>query len=227
MALTGAGISAESGLATFRAADGLWEGHRIEDVATPEAFERNPLLVWEFYEQRRLSAHTAVPNLAHIGLTSMSAAVVTQNVDGLHQRAGSEGVLELHGSLWKTECRNCGSNRSDVVVPLPELPPICRNCGSYERPSIVWFGEGLPMQVWSEAVSAVQECAVCLVIGTSAQVYPAAGLIPLAKRNGAYVAEVNPNETALSEFTNVSVRSPACPAIAELAAYLTEVAKVR
>lgn len=212
--LTGAGVSAESGLATFRAADGLWEGHRVEDVATPEAFVRNPLLVWEFYEMRRIQAAAAEPNPAHRAIAKLQErfedfTLITQNVDGLHQRAGSAGVLEVHGSLWKIECRKCGITREDWQTPLASLPPTCQNCGSIERPAIVWFGEGLPEAVFLKAAEAVDRSDLLLVVGTSAQVYPIAGLIPAARRTGSLVIEVNPEASALSHMAHVEIREKA------------------
>lgn len=223
--LTGAGISAESGLATFRASDGLWEGHHVEDVASPEGFERDPKLVWDFYDMRRVQAAAAMPNAAHTTLAEWqerfeNLTIVTQNVDGLHHRAGSENVLELHGTLWIIECRNCGTRREDRVTPLPQSPPICSNCGGMERPSIVWFGEGLPEHVWSASVDAVQSCDVLLVIGTSAQVYPAAGLVPFARRHGATVIEINPDSTGMTSVADFVLRAKAGEAMLAIDALL-------
>lgn len=221
--LTGAGVSAESGLATFRAVDGLWEGHRVEDVATPEAFARNPGLVWEFYEMRRIQAAEASPNPAHVSIANLQRryedfTLITQNVDGLHQRAGSTGVLEVHGSLWIIECRRCGTSREDRQVPQPSLPPKCSSCGAVERPAIVWFGEGLPEDVYLRGVEAVERSAVFVVVGTSAQVYPVAGLIPLARRNGSFIIEVNPEASALSHMAHVELRGKAGEVLPQLVA---------
>lgn len=212
--LTGAGVSAESGLATFRAADGLWEGHRVEDVATPEAFARNPQLVWEFYEMRRVQAASASPNPGHVSIAAMQRrfedfTLITQNVDGLHQRAGSTDVLEVHGSLWRIDCRRCGTTREDRQTPQPTLPPKCQRCGEIERPAIVWFGEALPEDVYLAGVDAVERCNVFIVVGTSAQVYPVAGLIPLARRTGSIVIEINPEASALSHMAHVELRGKA------------------
>lgn len=222
VALTGAGISAESGLATFRGSDGLWEGHRVENVATPEAFAKDPLLVWNFYSMRREQASAAQPNAGHVALAQWeskfaSMTLLTQNVDGLHQRAGSTQIFELHGSLWVISCRSCGSTRPDFQVPLPELPPRCGKCGAMERPEIVWFGEGLPEREWTHAVDSIEACDVLVVIGTSAQVFPVAGLIPLAAKSGAKVIEVNPDETAMSDLAHVRLRLPAAVALPQLA----------
>lgn len=219
--LTGAGVSAESGLATFRATDGLWEGHRVDDVATPEGFARNPGLVWEFYEQRRIQAAAAEPNPGHLALAQAehryeSFALITQNVDGLHARAGSSAPLEVHGSLWTIRCDRCGSSRRDFSVPQPTIPPICQGCGRLERPAVVWFGESLPETVWESAVAAIERCEVLLVAGTSAQVFPVAGLIPHARRHGAQVVEVNPDPGAFSDLAAAAVRAPSGEALPRL-----------
>ena len=201
--LTGAGISAESGIPTFRGAGGLWRNFRAEELATPEAFARDPKLVWEWYESRRGIIAQAQPNAGHYAVAKFT--IVTQNVDRLHQRAGANRVLELHGSIWTVRCTRCGFETDDDRVPLPEIPPQCR-CGGMLRPGVVWFGEGLPSAVWDNALQAVEACDVLLVAGTSAVVYPAASLAPLAKLAGATVIEINPDETALSHAVDFSVR---------------------
>lgn len=218
---TGAGVSAESGLATFRGAGGLWEGHRVEDVATPEAFARDPLLVWRFYALRREKAALARPNPAHHAIAQMEGAfpsvvVVTQNVDGLHQRAGSRRVLELHGSLWRIRCSACGREREDRQVPLLELPPRCGSCGALERPAVVWFGEPLPWEVFTEAERACAAADALLVVGTSGVVWPAAGLVELAAASGASIVEVNPEPSALAYLAAVQIPSKAGEALPRL-----------
>jgi NAD-dependent deacetylase len=213
--LTGAGVSAESGVPTFRASDGLWEGHRIEDVASPDGFDRDPRLVWDFYNARRANVKTVQPNPGHFALVEIEHrwgdrfTLITQNVDGLHRAAGSRNVLELHGSLHRTQCLACEEVKDRGLEPLAPLP-LCE-CGGPLRPDIVWFGEGLPTDVWESAMMAAYECDVLLVVGTSAVVHPAASLIPIAKRGkppGAKVIEINLTETEASRFADVGLYGP-------------------
>lgn len=214
--LTGAGISAESGIPTFRGPGGLWRNFRPEDLATIEAFSRDPMLVWEWYESRRSVIAAAEPNAAHHAIAKLPrCTVVTQNVDELHQRAGSTDVLEIHGSIWKLRCMRCGETRKDMSVPLPDIPPKC-GCGGVLRPGVVWFGEELPMDVWDNAQQAVDLCDVLLVVGTSAVVYPAASLVPFAKLAGALVVEVNPDETPLSSEVDHTIRGRAGEVLPQL-----------
>ncbi len=229
---TGAGVSAESGLATFRGAGGLWEGHRVEEVATPEAFARDPLLVWRFYAMRREQAKKAEPNPAHKAIAQLerlfpSLVVVTQNVDGLHQRAGSQRVLELHGSLWRIRCASCGRELGDDRVPLPELPPRCDACGGWQRPAVVWFGEPLPEAIFREAERACTEADVMLVVGTSGVVWPAAGLVEVAAACGAAIIEVNPEPSALAYLAAVQIPKKAGEALPALVERLEEVQGAR
>jgi NAD-dependent deacetylase len=219
--LTGAGVSVESGVPTFRAQDGLWEQHRIEDVATADALTRNPRLVWEFYEARRSRMQTVAPNAAHVALAEMEGlfegfSIATQNVDGLHRRAGSRRVLEVHGSLWRAHCMGrCGRVVDPFPFPAPEIPPRC-TCGSLLRPSVVLFGEMLPADVLATALSDARDCDVAISIGTSSAVWPAAG-IPLAGlESGAFGIEVNPEETELTARFDVSLRGPAGRVVPEL-----------
>ncbi|VTR96097.1 nad-dependent protein deacylase : NAD-dependent protein deacylase OS=Syntrophobacter fumaroxidans (strain DSM 10017 / MPOB) GN=cobB PE=3 SV=1: SIR2 [Gemmata massiliana] len=214
--LTGAGVSAESGVPTFRASDGLWEGHRIEDVASPDGWDRNPLLVWQFYNARRANVATVKPNPGHFALVAMEDrwrerfALVTQNVDGLHLDAGSTNVLEIHGSLRQTRCTVCESVANRGLEPLGDAPE-CPQCRGRLRPHIVWFGEGLPQDIWSAARLAAYQCHVLLVVGTSAVVHPAASLIPLAKRGEvtpAKVIEVNLTPTEASAYADVGLYGP-------------------
>ena len=211
--LTGAGISAESGIPTFRGAAGLWNHYRAEDLATPEAFARDPRLVWEWYNWRRETIAKAAPNPAHLALVKLERAkpsftLITQNVDGLHNLAGSARVLKLHGDIWRMRCTDCGSNWPDRRVPLPKLPPHC-TCGGLARPGVVWFGEPLPPGMMNEAEHAVASSEVFLVIGTSATVYPAAGLVPFANQNGAVVIEINLEPTPFSESVDFALEGPA------------------
>ena len=216
--LTGAGVSAESGVPTFRAADGLWEGHRIEEVATPFGFQRDPKLVWRFYNARRENVGRVKPNPGHVALAKLEErlgecfTLVTQNVDGLHRLAGNRRVLEIHGSLYRTRCLGCAKVEDRGLEPLGELPE-CPHCAGRLRPDIVWFHEALPEDVWDAALHAAATCDVLLVVGTSAVVYPAASLIPVAKRrsewdpvNGpATVIEVNLTRTEASEQADIGL----------------------
>jgi NAD-dependent deacetylase len=214
VALTGAGASAESGVPTFRGAGGLWRTHRAEDLATPEAFARDPELVWEWYAWRREVVAGAEPHAGHRALAAFEragrlGAVVTQNVDGLHQRAGSARVLELHGSLWRVRCARCRAERTETALRFSELPPRCARCGGVERPGVVWFGETLPEDIFFAAANAIASCDALLVVGTSAVVHPAAGLVRLAKRDRAIVIEINPDDTPLTPAVDASARGPA------------------
>ena len=201
--LTGAGVSAESGVPTFRGNNGLWKQHRAEDLATPGSFARNPELVWEWYDWRRSVLAEANPNPGHYALAELEKRVsnftlITQNVDGLHELAGSHNVLRLHGSIWRVRCLACNEERFDRRIPFPEIPPKCE-CGGTLRPGVVWFGEALPQGVWQAAENAARSAELFLVIGTSAVVYPAAGLAQIAKASGARVVEINIAETNLSD----------------------------
>ena len=234
-ALTGAGVSAESGITTFRApGTGLWSQYRIEDFATPDAWRRNPSLVWSWYTHRRRLARRAQPNPAHLALAQLervtpSALLATQNVDGLHQRAGSRSVVELHGSLFRFRCAREDTGvlwedpEDDDVDAIERLergelltPPDCPRCGAPLRPDVVWFEEPLPQEPWAVAAAAASACDACLVIGTSALVQPAASLPLIALRNAAYLIEVNPEETGLSQFADWSALAPAGEALPAL-----------
>lgn len=220
--LTGAGISAESGIPTFRGAGGLWRQFRPEELATPEAFARDPRLVWEWYDWRRGLIAAAEPHAGHLALTELERrtpqfTLITQNVDGLHDRAGSRKVLKLHGDIWTVRCLGCGREQRDERVPLPELPPRCA-CGALLRPGVVWFGETLPPEVFEAAEQATREAEVFLVVGTSAVVYPAARLIPTAKAVGGKVIEVNLEETPFSAQVDCSLRGRAGELLPQLIA---------
>ena len=200
--LTGAGVSAESGVPTFRGAGGLWEGHRVEDVATPMAFAADPGLVWKFYHQRRARLRDLKPNPGHFALAALEArlgsdgfTLATQNIDGLHRAAGSRHILELHGNLARTRCTGCGRTTACGLDPLPDLPH-CNECAALLRPDVVWFHEMLPEEIWAEAAQAAAACDCFLVVGTSAIVYPAAGLVDAARRVGAAIIEINIERTA-------------------------------
>jgi NAD-dependent deacetylase len=220
--LTGAGISAESGIPTFRGTGGLWRDFRPEDLATPQAFARDPKLVWEWYDWRRGLIAKANPNAGHAALVSLEQripnfTVITQNVDGLHDRAGSRNVLKVHGDIWTIQCSKCERARQDFRPSIPDLPPRC-SCGGIERPGVVWFGEPLPQDVWSQAEKAARRAEIFLVIGTAAVVYPAAGLVQLAKASGAKVVEINLAETPVSSIVDESLLGPAAELLPRLAA---------
>ena len=220
--LTGAGISAESGVPTFRGPGGLWRNRRPEELATPAAFARDPLQSWEWYNWRRGVIATVEPNAGHQALARIEErsprfTLVTQNVDGLHDRAGSRNILKVHGDIWTLRCTRCARAWRDPRPALPELPPRCE-CGALARPGVVWFGEGLPEDAWRESVAAARACDVLLVVGTSAVVYPAAGLAELARSHGAKVIEINIDETPLSGQVDLSWRARASEALPMLAA---------
>lgn len=214
LVLTGAGISAESGVPTFRGPGGLWRDFRPEDLATPEAFARDPRLVWEWYAWRRELIAPLGPNAGHHALVSLEARtkeflLATQNVDGLHAAAGSRRLVELHGTIWRLACTGCSRVRDDDRrVPLPEIPPRCQ-CGALLRPGVVWFGESLPEAAVTQAFEAAGTAEVVLVVGTSSLVYPAAALPRIARAKGAFVIEVNPEETPLTQVASVSLRGTA------------------
>ncbi|KAG6441413.1 hypothetical protein O3G_MSEX001796 [Manduca sexta] len=217
--LSGAGISAESGIPTFRGAGGFWRKYQSSALATPEAFRESPSLVWEFYHYRREVAAKAQPNAGHLAIANFekkygnekTITVITQNVDGLHARAGTKNLIELHGNLYKTRCTKCkevlvntdspicealanrGAPDAKVIgsdIPVKSLPH-CKKCGGLLRPHIVWFGEGLDPNVLENAERAMSKCDICLVVGTSSVVYPAAMFAPQAAARGATVAEFN------------------------------------
>ncbi len=197
--LTGAGISADSGVPVFRGEDGLWRSFRAEDLATPEAFRRDPALVWEWYNWRREIIATKSPNAAHHALVRLERRVssfklITQNVDGLHGKAGSVNIAELHGNIWKTRCTVCGEVSHNFDVPINILP-YCLKCNGLLRPHIVWFGEALDFADIEQSLDALQTCEVLLVIGTSGVVQPAASFVSAGKKGGACVVEINLEET--------------------------------
>ncbi|MEO8661798.1 MAG: NAD-dependent deacylase [Bryobacteraceae bacterium] len=214
VALTGAGISAESGIPTFRGPGGLWRDFKPEQLATPEAFSADPELVWEWYEWRRCLIAAAQPNAGHLALAAFERrapdfVLVTQNVDGLHDRAGSERVVKLHGDIWIDRCVECDGEETVRFDNARVVSSHLCGCGGLLRPGVVWFGEALPLDAWHSAEQAVRRAEVVLVVGTSSVVYPAAGLVPLAKSAGAKVIEVNPEETAFSGEIDCCLRGKA------------------
>jgi NAD-dependent protein deacetylase/lipoamidase len=212
--LTGAGISADSGVPTFRGTDGLWRNYRAEDLATPEAFERDPGLVWEWYNWRREVLATKKPNEAHLALAELEQRLtdkmwlITQNVDGLHRQAGSYRLSEIHGNIWLVHCTGCGTVTENRQVPIPILP-TCQDCKALLRPHIVWFGESLDPTDLRRCNDALGSCDLFLVIGTSGVVYPAAGFATMAKEAGAAVVEINLVETPQSSLVDLSLRGRA------------------
>ena len=205
VALTGAGVSAESGVPTFRGNDGLWSKFDPTELASMNAFMRNPKLVWEWYLYRRDVIGKAEPNMGHETLAKMEQhlsafTLVTQNVDNLHRRAGSQNVIELHGNIQRNKCRQCGSPMDQVEID-PDNIPRC-SCGGQIRPDVVWFGELLPEEALVTAIKMAEKSALFLSIGTSALVYPAADLPLIAKNNGAYLVEINPEPTGLTPYAD-------------------------
>jgi NAD-dependent protein deacetylase/lipoamidase len=235
LVLTGAGISAESGVPTFRGPEGLWKSFRPETLATPEAFARDPRLVWEWYGWRRARVAACAPNAAHLAIARFAQSrgaerpvtIATQNVDGLHRLAAGgdasaapSGLLELHGSLFRVRCTRCahrpggnGVHHDTIDASSVETLPRCERCGALLRPDIVWFGEALDPAVLGEAWAEAERADVCLVIGTSAVVYPAAGLADVTRQAGGAVIEVNPEPTPLTAASTVSLRSTATAAV--------------
>jgi NAD-dependent deacetylase len=215
--LTGSGISADSGVPTFRGADGLWNTYRAEDLATPEAFARDPHLVWEWYNWRRELIATKRPNAAHDALVALERRLesqtgrfrlITQNVDGLHRAAGSRRVTEIHGNIWRVRCTGCGDIADNHEIPIQILPE-CTRCHAVLRPHIVWFGEALAEEDLRETYEALESCEVFLVIGTSGMVYPAASFAAVAKAAGAYVVELNLETTPSTHVVDCSFQGRA------------------
>jgi NAD-dependent deacetylase len=233
--LTGAGVSAESGVPTFRGVEGLWKSHRPEELATPEAFARDPLLVWEWYEWRRAAMAACLPNDAHIALAGHALAhanttLVTQNVDGLHHRAAdalagherdASGAypLEVHGAIHRDRCSGCGRRTPagpGIDTTSRGALPHCQPCGGMLQPDVVWFGEALDPEVIGASFEAARHADVCLVVGTSAVVYPAASVPEITIQAGGHVIEINPEPTQLSSRATVSLRGPAGALVPEL-----------
>jgi len=215
--LTGAGVSAASGVPTFRGSDGLWRNFRPEALATAEAFGRDPKLVWEWYAWRRLRIASCEPNAAHRVLADWSRRfpdfrLITQNVDGLHERAGTPNTIRLHGSIWEVSCwQGCTKSPRrwrDDRLAFDQVPPRCPHCGGLIRPGVVWFGETLESDVVEQAMAALN-CDVFLTIGTSAIVYPAAGFIQQARRHGAFTVEINPEATPATASVDLAIANRA------------------
>lgn len=220
--VTGAGISQESGIPTFRGKDGHWKKYDPMTLATIDAFYQDPKLVWEWYEDRRKNILAAKPNDGHVAIADLSrykeVVVLTQNIDGLHQRAGSRQIFELHGSIVRIKCTVCDF-KDDTRSVFDKLPPICK-CGEILRPDVVWFGEALPQDVWHDAINHAKSCDVMIIAGTSLAVYPANTLPILAKRNGATLIEINPEQTAMSSDMDLSLRETSAIALPNLVSLL-------
>ena len=218
--LTGAGISADSGVPTFRGKDGLWRNFKAEELATPEAFRKNPRLVWEWYGWRRDLIASKSPNAAHHALVALEERIpgftlITQNVDGLHSRAGSKNIIELHGNIWKTRCTACREVTPNTDIPL-QLLPQCQSCRSLLRPHIVWFGEELDPANIQSSIEALQSSEVVLVIGTSGVVQPAASFAAVAKSSGAFIVEVNLDSSGITGDMDVTLRGNASRLVPKL-----------
>lgn len=232
--LTGAGMSAESGIPTFRdTQNSLWSQFDPEDLATARAYQNDKALVWGWYVWRMAMVRAAQPNRGHEDLAELAAikpglSIITQNVDDLHERAGSKEVVHLHGSLFASRCFACGRAHEEVHIPpdaaekpsLHLMPPCCSHCGGYVRPGVVWFGERLPQLAWREAERLVAGCDLLVAIGTSGLVFPAASLPGVAKQRGAKVVEINPAGTQLSDQADLSLRCTTGEALAGLLAAL-------
>jgi NAD-dependent deacetylase len=216
--VTGAGISQESGIPTFRGKEGLWRKYDPMKLATIDAFYEDPKLVWEWYEERRQNILAANPNLGHVAIAELEkhkqVSVLTQNIDGLHQRAGSTQVYELHGSIITIKCTVCDF-KDKIISNFSQLPPLCK-CGNILRPDVVWFGESLPQDIWNSAIEQACSCDVMVVVGTSLAVSPANLLPVYAKQNGAALIEVNPEQTPMSSSMTLSLRSFAAKALPEI-----------
>ena len=208
--LTGSGVSAESGIPTFRGEQGLWRKYRPEELATASAFKRDAKLVWEWYNWRRDIIGKAEPNAAHHVIAAMETffsefILITQNVDGLHQRAGSKNVLELHGNIWKNRCFECGKKFDEIK----SAEPVQCECGGFIRPSVVWFGESLDRDILSAAFQKASGTDLCFIVGTSGVVQPAASIPFVAKENGSYIIEINLERTPLSSIADIFLKGKA------------------
>ena len=216
--VTGAGISQESGIPTFRGKDGLWRNHDAMKLATIDAFYDNPKLVWEWYNERRMNIFQAQPNPGHKAIAELEkyaeVVVLTQNIDGLHQKSGSTKVLELHGSIVKIKCSVC-DYKEEILTEISELPPLCK-CGNILRPDVVWFGESLPQDVWQNAINLASNCDLMIIAGTSLVVSPANTLPIYAKQNNATLVEINPEDTEMSGEMDVTIRNTSAESLPKL-----------
>jgi NAD-dependent deacetylase len=216
--VTGAGISQESGIPTFRGKDGYWRNYDPMKLATIDAFYDNPKLVWEWYNERRNNIFQAQVNLGHKAIADLEkyaqVTVLTQNIDGLHKKAGSSNVLELHGSIVKIKCSVCDYNE-EILTEISDFPPICK-CGNILRPDVVWFGEPLPQDVWQNAIEFASQCDLMVIVGTSLVVSPANTLPLYAKQNNATLIEINPEKTEMSDEMDEIIRNTSVETLPEL-----------
>lgn len=216
--VTGSGISQESGIPTFRGKDGLWRKYDVMQLATINAFYENPKLVWEWYNERRKGIFAAKPNLGHIAIADLEkyadVVILTQNIDGLHQRAGSSKVFELHGSIIRIKCTACDF-KENILGEFESFPPVCK-CGNILRPDVVWFGESLPQDIWSQAIIHASQCDLMIIAGTSLVVSPANTLPIYAKQNNAFLIEINPEETIMSSDMDFSIRNSSAISLPEI-----------
>lgn len=216
--VTGAGISQESGIPTFRGKGGLWRNHDAMKLATIDAFYDNPKLVWEWYNERRKNVFQAHTNPGHKAIAELEkyaqVTILTQNIDGLHQKSGSSEVLELHGSIVKIKCSVC-NYKKEILTEISNLPPLCK-CGNMLRPDVVWFGEPLPQDVWQDAIDFASQCDLMIIVGTSLVVSPANTLPLYAKQNNATLIEINPENTEMSKEMNEIIRKTSAEALPKL-----------
>ena len=216
--VTGAGISQESGSPTFRGNDGLWRNYDAMKLATIDAFNENPKLVWEWYNERRRNIFAANPNHGHKAIAELEkyveVVILTQNIDGLHQKAGSSKVLELHGSIVKIKCTVCDF-KDEIITEFSEIPPLCK-CGNILRPDVVWFGESLPQDIWQKAIILSSQCDLMVIAGTSLVVSPANTLPIYAKQNHAILIEINPEKTEMSSEMDLVLRNTSANTLPEL-----------
>lgn len=218
---TGAGVSAESGIATFRDDGGIWKKFRPEELANFDAFMNNPDRVWEWYQYRRDIVNECQPHPGHYAIAEFEkhfdkVSVVTQNVDGLHRRAGSKEVYELHGNIERNFCVDCKTFYDSPEIKESEKTPRCEKCGGLIRPDVVWFGEALPMEIFSDGEKAAQKSDICFIVGTSAVVYPAASIPLSAKQAGSFLVEINPDSTEISGYVDLSIRGKAGEILPEI-----------
>ena len=222
--VTGAGISQESGIPTFRGKDGLWRNYNAMELATIDAFYENPKLVWEWYNERRENIFSASPNQGHKAIADLEkyakVIILTQNIDGLHQKAGSSKVLELHGSIVKIKCTVCDF-RDEIITKFSEIPPLCK-CGNILRPDVVWFGESLQEDVWKHAMIQAGQCDLMIIVGTSLVVSPANTLPIYAKQNNAYLIEINPEKTEMSSEMDLTINDTSANVLPKIVSIFKE-----
>jgi NAD-dependent deacetylase len=223
--VTGAGISHESGIPTFRGKEGLWRNHDAMKLATIDAFYENPEFVWEWYNERRVNIFQSNPNNGHLAIAKLQeifdVVVLTQNVDGLHKRAGSEKIYELHGNITKIRCISCNF-KEESLIEFFKFPPKCK-CGAILRPDVVWFGESLPQDVWNDSIVHASESDLMVIVGTSLVVSPANTLPLFAKQNGSILMEINPQKTEMSDLMDISIEKKSAEFLPEFVNFLEKI----